>query len=115
MNTAATESHDGSTADATASHDGAARCIVVDHNDLAASLRRLTPEHSSLRVVDSPSFLAALGELATGGAELVVGPLSRMRGMVEATARALRRVSPRVAVVVTVDASDSTCHALAVS
>lgn len=107
MNTAARESHDGSTADASASHDGAARCIVVDQNDLAASLRRLTPEYSSLRVVVSPSFLAALGELATGGAELVVGPLSRMSGMVEATARALRRVSPSVAVVVTVDASDA--------
>ena len=87
--------------------DGAPRCVVVDHGDLAEALRRVADEHGTLEVVRSPSFLAALGELAGGGTDLVVGPLSRMSGMVEATARALRRLSPSVAVAVTVEATDT--------
>ena len=107
MNTAETDMHDPTDIQSPPAGDRGARCIVVESSDVAAAIGEVAGEYGSVEVVVSPSFLAALGELARCGADLVVGPLSRMSGMVEATAKALRRVSPSVAVAVTVDASDA--------
>lgn len=54
----------------------------------------------SAEVVFSDSYLAAMGWLTHERADVVVGPVSAMTGMVGSTARALRRLSPGVRLIV---------------
>lgn len=51
----------------------------------------------------SPSYLSAMGWLTQANAAVVVGPVSAMTGMVGSTARALRKLSPGVRLVVVAD------------
>lgn len=53
-----------------------------------------------------PSFLAVLGELAGGSAAAVIGPVTAITGMPEATAAALRELAPGARLVVTAGADD---------
>ncbi|MEO0475433.1 MAG: diguanylate cyclase [Planctomycetota bacterium] len=51
----------------------------------------------------SPSYLAAMGWLTQDHADVVVGPVSAMTGMVGSTARALRKLSPGMRLVAVAD------------
>ena len=51
----------------------------------------------------SPSYLSAMGWLAHEHADAVVGPVSAMTGMVGSTARALRKLSPGMRLIVVAD------------
>ena len=54
----------------------------------------------SAQVVYSQSYLSAMGWLTHDHADVVVGPVSAMTGMVGSTARALRRLSPGMRLIV---------------
>lgn len=54
----------------------------------------------SAEVIFSDSYLAAMGWLTHDRANVVVGPVSAMTGMVGSTARALRRLSPGARLIV---------------
>lgn len=58
----------------------------------------------SAQVVFAESYLAAMGWLAHEHARVVVGPMTAMTGMVGATARAFRRLSPGIRLVVVAEA-----------
>ncbi|MFK7789989.1 MAG: GGDEF domain-containing protein [Phycisphaeraceae bacterium] len=51
----------------------------------------------------SPSYLSAMGWLTQQGADVVVGPVSAMTGMVASTARALRKLSPGMRLIAVAD------------
>lgn len=51
----------------------------------------------------SPSYLSAMGWLTQANAAVVIGPVSAMTGMVGSTARALRKLSPGMRLVVVAD------------
>lgn len=55
------------------------------------------------RVELSPSYLSAMGWLTCQSAHAVIGPVSAMTGMVGSTARALRKLSPGMRLIVIAD------------
>lgn len=57
----------------------------------------------SAQVQQSPSYLSAMGWLTHERADVVVGPVSAMTGIVGSTARAMRRLSPGVRLVAVAD------------
>ena len=82
------------------------RCLVVASPDLAASLRRHARQSAtSLDTVEVDTYFAALGELGRdptrATCRIVIGPVDRLLGMVEATATALRRLAPHATLLAT--------------
>ena len=101
MPTTAPQSGAASDRDTTRPHGEAGpRCVVVGDHELARRLEAID-RPAAPRVTVVSSFLAALGELAHDPADVVVGPLDKMAGMIHATGSALRRLAPRASLVVT--------------
>lgn len=75
---------------------GRARWLIVGDRQWAQQVRRaITPWVGQGTIGRVPGFLAALGALAVEPADVVIGPLEAIEGMVEPTARSLREVAPQ--------------------
>lgn len=57
----------------------------------------------SAQVQQSPSYLSAMGWLTQARADVVVGPVSAMTGIVGSTARAIRKLSPGIRLIAVAD------------
>lgn len=60
----------------------------------------------SVQVQASPSYLSAMGWLTHERADVVIGPVSAMTGMVGSTARALRRLGPGTRLIAVADGDE---------
>lgn len=84
----------------------APRVLVVRSEDLRDRVgAALAGARIDAEVASSPSYLSAMGWLTHEYADVIIGPVSAMTGMVGSTARALRRLAPgtRLIVVATQD------------
>lgn len=101
--------------DASSSRLHAGRIAVIADEQLADQLRTMTDhDHAKLQIVQLPSYLALLGQLAHQPVDAVVGPISEMTGMAAATARALRRMVPQAKLIVLAEQRDQALAAAVV-
>lgn len=75
----------------------ASRWLVVADDQTAELSRRVT----GATVEQTPNYLTALAELAETSASVVIGPVSKLAGMAEATASSLRELAPDAKLIVT--------------
>ncbi|MCC6680446.1 MAG: GGDEF domain-containing protein [Phycisphaeraceae bacterium] len=75
----------------------AARWLVID--DPATT--RLAAGVAGVRIASTPNYLTALAELVNTPVEVVIGPVSKLTGMAQTTAAALRELAPQAQLIVT--------------
>lgn len=78
------------------------RVLVVRGGELRDRVdRAIGVARTEAVTVVVPSFLAAMGDMASRPADVIIGPVDAMPGMIGSTAAALRQLSPTVRLVVT--------------
>ncbi|MEM9416560.1 MAG: diguanylate cyclase [Planctomycetota bacterium] len=80
----------------TNAHPSAGCVLVVRSDDLRERVGAALAAAGlgDVAVEASPSFLSAMGRLVNAKPEVIIGPVSAMTGMVDSTARALRKLAP---------------------
>lgn len=114
------EKHSAAQAADVSSPSQGRRVVVVGDQTLADRLSRDAALADVLGAgplccVAVPSYLSALGEVAQGGADAVIGPAAAMPGSAESVARGLRAVSPGIRLVALCDPNDMTQGRVAVT
>lgn len=86
--------------------DGRSRVVVVGPEELADRISgAAAAAHTHISIARTPSYLAAMGDVATTPADVVIGTAEALHGQAASMADGLRRLAPKARLVVLADAA----------